>query len=167
MNSTFRGDVAEMMAVAELVRRGYIVSRPLTNGAAYDLLVDDGRNVLKVQVKRTSIDRENDSVRIQLSSSKYHRGRTGVSYEGRVDLILAVDCEANAFYVVSGDDLGQWEIRLRTKPARNNQTARVRLAADHAIERTFPVVKRDLIEPTPRRKSSGSSKKASRSKGAS
>ena len=166
MNSVFRGEVAEMMAVAELVRRGYIVSRLLTNGAAYELLVDDGRSVLKVQVKRTSVDRENDSVRIQLSSSKYHRGRAGVSYEGRVDLILAVDCEANAFYVVSGDDLGQWEIRLRTKPARNNQTVRVRLAADHAIERTFPVVKRDLIEPTPRRRSSGSSNRASQSKGA-
>jgi hypothetical protein len=139
-STTFRGDVAEMMAAAELVRRGYIVSRPLTNGAPYDLLVDDGRAVLKVQVKRTCLDRENESVRIQLSSSKYHRGRAGVSYSGRVDLILAVDCEAGAFYVVAGADLEQWEIRLRTTPARNNQTRGTRSAADHAIDRTFPAL---------------------------
>ena len=47
-DTTFRGDVAELMTAAELVRRGYIVSRPLTNGAAYDLLVDLGENIVKV-----------------------------------------------------------------------------------------------------------------------
>jgi len=139
-STTFRGDVAEMMAAAELVRRGYIVSRPLTNGAPYDLLVDDGRAVLKVQVKRTCLDPEHDSVRIQLSSSKYHRGRVGVSYVGRVDMILAVDCDAGAFYVVAGADLEQWEIRLRITPARNNQTRGTRTAADYAIERAFPTL---------------------------
>jgi hypothetical protein len=44
-----------------------------------DLLVDDGRAVLKAQVKRTRLDRENESVRIQLPSPKYRRGRRGVS----------------------------------------------------------------------------------------
>ncbi|MDR3421981.1 MAG: group I intron-associated PD-(D/E)XK endonuclease [Xanthobacteraceae bacterium] len=139
-STTFRGDVAEMMAAAELVRRGYIVSRPLTNGAPYDLLVDDGRAVFKVQVKRTCLDRENDSVRIQLSSSKYHRGRAGVSYAGRVDMILAVDCEASAFYVVAGADLERWEIRIRTAPALNNQTKGTRSPADYAIDRAFPTL---------------------------
>ena len=103
-------------------------------------MVDDGCAVFKVQVKRTCLDRENQSVRIQLSSSKYHRGRVDVSYAGRVDLILAVDCEAGAFYCVAGADLERWEIRLRTTPALNNQTKGTRSAADYAIDRTFPTL---------------------------
>ena len=67
-DTTFRGDVAELMTAAELVRRGYIVSRPLTNGAAYDLLVDLGENIVKIQVKRASRTKTG-AVRIVLSSS--------------------------------------------------------------------------------------------------
>ena len=91
-DTTFRGDVAELMTAAELVRRGYIVSRPLTNGAAYDLLVDLGENIVKIQVKRASRTKTG-AVRIVLSSSKYHRGRSSVSYAGRVDYLVGVDCD--------------------------------------------------------------------------
>ena len=148
-DTTFRGDVAELMTAAELVRRGYIVSRPLTNGAAYDLLVDLGENIVKIQVKRASRTKTG-AVRIVLSSSKYHRGRSSVSYAGRVDYLVGVDCDTREFYVVQGDNLKMAEIALRDAPSRNNQQIGTRAAADYKIHHWFPLkpmVDRSGIEP--------------------
>ena|SRR3990167_2993892 len=142
--TTFLGDVAELMAAAELVSRGYVVSRPLTNGAPYDLLVDVGGSIQKVQIKKTGVT-VNGSTRIMLSSSKSHRGRKSVLYFGRVDCVLAVDCDQRTFYVVSGDDLKSPQISIRTTPAKNRQTSGIRFSVDYGIDSLFPVVGRQSL----------------------
>lgn len=147
--TTFKGDIAELMAAAELVRRGYVVSRPLTNGAAYDLLVDDGHRILRAQVKRAS-RRANGSLRVSLQSSKYHRGRRSVGYLGRIDVLIAVDCDRGAFFVIAGPDLAGTEVSLRDSAALNSQTSGIRKAADYALSTVFPgkvVVGATGIEP--------------------
>jgi len=136
-STTFRGDVAELMAAAELVQRGYMVARPLTNGAAYDLLVDLGGVITRIQVKRAS-RHSNGTLRVNLTSSKYHRGRTRSSYAGKVDCVLAVDCAGSGYFVVSGADLERVEIALRDKPTKNKQSAGTNNAADYLIDRLFP-----------------------------
>lgn len=136
-STTFKGDVAELMAAAELVRRGYMVARPLTNGAAYDLLVDIGGTITRIQVKRAS-RHTNGTLRVNLSSSKYHRGRTRSSYAGKVDCVLAVDCALSAYFVVDGTDLDRAEIALRDAPTKNKQRANTNSAEDYLIDRLFP-----------------------------
>lgn len=128
-DTTQRGDVAELMAAAELVRRGYLVSRPLTNGAPYDLLVDTGPKIFRVQIKR-AFPSETGTVRIKLSGDR-------AGYAGRADVVLAVACEATAFYVVQGEDLNQWNVRLRLTAGRANQH-QYRLAEDYSIAVIFP-----------------------------
>lgn len=127
------------MAAAELVKRGYIVARPLTNGAAYDLLVDTGSRVVKVQVKRAS-RLANGSFRIKLTSSKYHRGRQAISYAGRVDCVLGVECSAGLFFIVHGEDLDRSEIAIRDAQAKHNQARRVRKIAEHDMSAMFPII---------------------------
>lgn len=140
-STTYRGDVAELMAASELVRRGYIVSRPLTNGAAYDILADVGGLIKKVQIKK-ACRQKNGTLRVNLSSSKYHRGRTSVSYFGRVDCLIAVECETGKFFVFFGDDLNMSEVSLRDLPAKNNQQKGTRLASSHLIDDFFPDLNR-------------------------
>ena len=149
--TTYRGDVAELMAASELVRRGYVVSRPMTNGAAYDLLVDTGISIQKVQVKR-AWRHKNGTIRVNLSSSKYHRGRTKVLYAGLVDCLMAIECESAGFYVFYGDVLNRTELALRDSPTKNNQQKRTRIASAHSIDHLFPNL-HDLVggegfEPT-------------------
>ena len=137
METTFKGDVAELMAASELVERGYIVSRPLTNGAAYDLLVDlDGR-ILRIQVKR-SCRQSNGTLRINLYTSKYHRGRSRIGYDGKVDFILGVDCDNREFYLIGGDQLKRTAIHLRATPSLNNQVVGCRPATEFLLDRVFP-----------------------------
>lgn len=135
--TTFKGDVAELIAASELVKRGYVVSKPLTNGAPYDLLVDAGGSIRKVQIKRISRTKTG-AARIKLTSSKYHRGRTSVSYSGKVDYVLGVECESMSFFVVSGDDLNMVEIAIRETPTKNNQSNRTRSAEKYHIDTVFP-----------------------------
>ncbi|KND48505.1 MAG: hypothetical protein AB200_02130 [Parcubacteria bacterium C7867-005] len=49
-----KGDVAVAQAVATFTRYGFDVSLPLTESAAYDLIVDTGKDIRRVQIKFAS-----------------------------------------------------------------------------------------------------------------
>ncbi len=51
MNSKTYGDIAELAVAAKLAKMGYIVSRPLSDNAPYDLIIDKNGTLQKVQVK--------------------------------------------------------------------------------------------------------------------
>ena len=137
--TTHSGDLAELLAAAEFVRRGYTVSRPLTNGAPYDLLVDLGPSIKRVQVKKSGIT-VTGAIRIVLSASKSHRGRAKVSYFGRVDCVVAVDCHTSEFFLVHGNDLQSNEIHVRRSLGKNNQALGVRLVDNYSLDAMFPLV---------------------------
>ena len=49
-----KGDIATTQAIASFTRLGWDVSIPLTESAAYDLIVDNTIGIFRVQVKYTS-----------------------------------------------------------------------------------------------------------------
>jgi hypothetical protein len=65
-----KGDIATARAVATFTALGYDVSIPLTESAAYDLVVDDGDGLHRVQCKYVT-GREVDLRRIHSNSSGY------------------------------------------------------------------------------------------------
>lgn len=52
MSSSF-GAIAEMTFILEVMKKGLIPSRPCFEGCAYDLIVDNGKNRHRIQVKST------------------------------------------------------------------------------------------------------------------
>lgn len=48
-----QGNIGEAAAIFHFAKLGYIVSKPLFENTPYDLIVDDGCRVFKVQVKTT------------------------------------------------------------------------------------------------------------------
>lgn len=65
-----KGDSAVALAIATFTAMGYDVSIPLTESAAYDLVVDVGGSIYRVQVRYTSTD-EVDLRRIHSNSKGY------------------------------------------------------------------------------------------------
>lgn len=53
-NSKKQGDIGMCYAIAYYSKLGYTVSIPVTDSQDYDIVVDTGNNLLKVQVKTTS-----------------------------------------------------------------------------------------------------------------
>jgi len=65
-----KGDVAVSQAVATFTKMGYDVSLPLTESASYDLIIDIGEELKRVQVRYTS-GPEVDLRRIHSNSKGY------------------------------------------------------------------------------------------------
>ena len=53
MNTVSIGDIGEAMAIADFTKAGFVVSAPLSNNARYDLIIDNGEKIYRVQVKTT------------------------------------------------------------------------------------------------------------------
>jgi hypothetical protein len=67
-----KGDIATSRAIATFTAIGHDVSIPLTESAAYDLIVDDNGRLARVQCKFTSSrQRQVDLRRIHSNSSGY------------------------------------------------------------------------------------------------
>lgn len=129
-STTWVGDVCEIIAAGQLMALGYGVSRPLSNGLPYDLIADDGRRLLRIQVKSAVL--RNGAVYGRMSTSKHHRGRSAVDYAGRVDWMLIVWREAGRCYVVRPEE-ARTLVALRVEASRNNQSEGVRWAADYEL----------------------------------
>lgn len=130
-STTYKGDISEALAIAEFMRLGYFVSRPFSNGLPYDFIADDGVHLLRVQVKTGLL--KGGAICARLGSSKYHRGRReSVGYKGRVEWVCIVNQQNGRCYVVRPDD-AEGSVMLRLDASRNNQTSRVRWAADYEL----------------------------------
>lgn len=71
MRSTQRkGDIGVSQAIATFTKIGYDVFLPLTESAAYDLVVDTSEELVRVQVRYTSTD-EVDLRRVHSNSKGY------------------------------------------------------------------------------------------------
>jgi hypothetical protein len=57
-NTKSQGDVGLAIAIAEFTKRGWVVNLPLSDNQNYDLVVDDGELLKKVQVKTTRFKRK-------------------------------------------------------------------------------------------------------------
>ena len=88
MNTKQVGEMSEAFVAAHLLRLGYSVSRPLGDNQRYDLLLDTGTNLFRIQVKTAAV-KSSGAIRFPMASSYHHRGGTRVTYLGSVDYILA------------------------------------------------------------------------------
>ncbi len=89
-----RGEMAEAAFVAKAVSLGLCVSKPWGESQRYDLIVDNGRRLLRVQVKSAHRPCEGNSYNIQA------RGNSGRVYDAtEIDFLVAWIAPVNAWYV--------------------------------------------------------------------
>src|SRR5690349_20875036 len=150
MQTYERGNRSEGIILSAYINAGLIVSVPFGTGASYDLIVDAGPRLLKIQVKTAWLDG---------GCLRYHsqRRRSG-GYEARR---LYRDGEADYFAIYCPQTGGLYAVpiemhrtegRLRSTPTRNKQQKLVRYAADYSWENHIREIKVKAtlvgIEPT-------------------
>ncbi|HVF56250.1 MAG TPA: group I intron-associated PD-(D/E)XK endonuclease [Pyrinomonadaceae bacterium] len=88
----YKGNVSEAVVLAAYIEAGFIVSLPFGGGAAYDLVVDNGVRLVKVQVKTGKFN-----AGCVIYNARRHRGSKYDTFsrymEGEVD-VFAVWCPA-------------------------------------------------------------------------
>lgn len=101
-----QGNLGEATAILYYAQRGCRVSRPLFENCPYDLIVDDGISLKRVQVKTCRYKRANGSYEVNLCVSGGNRSGTG-----KVKSLSASEVE---LVFVLSDDGRTFEIDAKT-----------------------------------------------------
>jgi PD-(D/E)XK nuclease superfamily protein len=129
------GDRTTLAVMLALQSVGFDVLVPFGENTRYDLVIDDGRGLSRVQCKTGRL--RQGAVRFATCSCYGHHlnpANARRDYPGQVDA-FAIHCpETRGVYLVPIADLTvRAQAALRVEPARNGQEKRVRLAANYLI----------------------------------
>ena len=133
MSTNDIGNVSEALVLAAYVNAGFCGSVPFGNGWAYDLVVDTGRRLSKVQVK-TGWARQGGLIFKGLRRIRDSKCNGMRRYKaGEVDFFAAHFPPHGSLYVVPFDVMRSCGF-LRLTPPLNGQRKFVRWAADFTWE---------------------------------
>lgn len=129
-----KGITAQLKAELRANELGYVVSKPTTDSCRYDMIIDDGKSLKRVQVKYCAHSEEESVGSVSLNLRKYYlNGKQRTSYtKDEIDAVVV--------YVAPIDKLcylpievvdGKQSITLRYEKPKNNQKAKVLECADY------------------------------------
>jgi hypothetical protein len=131
------GDRTTLAVMLALEWAGYDLLVPFGENTRYDLVIDDGATLARVQCKTGRL--RAGAVRFPVCSTYGHHMRPGDSrrhYHGQVDYFAIYCPETAGVYLVPINDLPiRVKGALRVDAPRNGQRRRIRLAADYEIGR--------------------------------
>jgi hypothetical protein len=129
------GDRTTLAVMLALRDAGYVVSLPFGENARYDLVIDDGERLCRVQCKTGRL-RMGTVVFATCSSYAHHPNPKIVQrdYHGQVDYFGVYCSETEGVYLIPIADVpAHRSACLRVLPTRNRQRRRIRWAADYEI----------------------------------
>ncbi|HEY0069536.1 MAG TPA: group I intron-associated PD-(D/E)XK endonuclease [Chloroflexia bacterium] len=135
-DTTIIGNISEAQVLLALIQAGYTVLKPFGDGCKYDLVIDDGYMLQRVQCKTGRL--KNGCVVFNSYSVAGNSNGKRQGYTGLADL-FAVYCPANGqVYLVPVTDVGVGGVLLRIEPTQNSQQRRVRWASQYALMPIIP-----------------------------
>ena len=130
-NTKRKGDVSEARVLSALLNLGYMVSVPFGENQRYDLVIDNGSVLSRVQVKTGRL--RNGVVLFSTVSTHGHRGHPGRPYHGQVQYFAVYCPDTEKVYVVPESHLTKSLGTLRIAPTKNNVAKTVRWAAAYEL----------------------------------
>ncbi len=128
-----KGAVAEAEVAASAIKLGLVVLRPVCEGGRYDLAIDTGGEILRVQCKWASQHGDVLNARCMTSRHTPHGYRRSTYSGGEIDAIgIYAQATDDCYLIPIAEVAGLTMISLRIGPSLNNQSRRVRWA--HAYE---------------------------------
>ena len=130
-----KGDLAEVMIAADLIRRGYRIAIPYGKDWNFDLILcRDERTLERVQCKYS----ESNGIYIVVRCCSHSRTNGKIKATKRytaamIDWLAVYDPTTDRCYYVPSAELGDGmrEMRLRLQPTLNNQQRLIRHARDY------------------------------------
>ncbi len=132
-----KGAIAEAKIAASAIELGVGVSKPLAP-LRYDLIFDVGKQLIRVQCKWASLERDTLTIRCR----RCRRGPSGFVHRGyeddEVDAFAAYCLDVDRCYFITVDRVARrTNVLLRLAPTRNNQQALVNWAKDYEFDATL------------------------------
>lgn len=133
-NPNHKGNVAELAIATEAASLGLSVLKPLTEHETYDLALDLGERIWRVQCKWAT--HKGNVVHIHVGRCRTSkRGYVRTTYQaGELDALAAYCQSLHKCYLLPAEMVvGRHSIQLRTAPARNKQRAAINFAVDYEL----------------------------------
>ena len=132
MNTVDIGDLGEIVAIMKFTKAGCVVSKPLSNNARYDLVVDYNNKLYKIQVKTTTKIQENMSMTFATKTTNYTKGSWASNQYTKDDIDgFFLYCSENEWCgLYFGDEDGTFKqsLTIRLKPSKSGQVKNIRMA---------------------------------------
>lgn len=124
------GTVTELKCMAYFIELGYTVLVP-QNPCRYDMVIDTGDKMLKVQVKTCNTTRRSGGIAFKTCSSHFVKGEhTQTSYKkDNIDYFCTY--YNNECYLVPVEECGTDRKFLRLDASKNGQTKNIAFAKDY------------------------------------
>lgn len=138
LTSSQKGAVAEAEIAAAAARLGLVVLRPLCDGARYDICIDIGSRILRIQCKWCS--RLGDVLMLHVTTCRHtpHGYRRTTYSDDEIDAVAAYSPDTDRCYLLPiADAASRSAISLRLAPTRNNQAQGIRWAQDYELGRSI------------------------------
>jgi Holliday junction resolvase-like predicted endonuclease len=129
-----KGDLAELMVAADLRRKGYKVAFPYGEDWDYDLILDHGGKLERVQVKYAESDGAVLTVRCRSHSLTNGKVRQVKHYTAAmIDWLAVYDRATERCYYIPATKLGLGRsmLHLRLTPTLNGQRLGINFADDY------------------------------------
>ena len=131
MEAPFKqGNISESVVLSHYLRAGFVVSVPFGVGAPYDLVIDTGTVLIRVQVKTGRL--RNGVVEFETRRTRGRTKRSGYKIN-EVDYFVVYCPQLGTVYAMKARE-GVFG-KLRVLPAGNNQRLFVKWAEDYLFER--------------------------------
>ena len=131
------GDRSTLAAMLGLKAAGYALLMPFGENTRYDLVIDDGDELARVQCKTGRL--RQGAVEFPVTSTYgHHRNPTTARrpYHGQIDYFAVYCPETAGVYLVPIRDVTtRASAKLRIETARNGQRKRIRQARSYEIAR--------------------------------
>src|SRR5689334_15980040 len=124
------GNLTQAKVVVALIEAGYLVSQPFGDGHKYDLVADDGQNLLRVQCKTGRV--KNGVLIFNAYSIPGNKARK-CDYRGLADLFAVLNPADGRIFLIPVNEVGTNDVCLRLMPTGNGQTQGVRWAANYEL----------------------------------
>jgi len=134
LSTSQKGAAAEAEIAAAAIRADLVVLRPLCDGGRYDLVIDIGEELLRVQCKWAS--RHGNVLTARCLTSRHTpRGYLRTPYSAEeIDAIAVYAPDTDRSYLLPiGEVEGLAMISLRLAPTGNKQARHVRWARDYEL----------------------------------
>lgn len=130
METREKGNLTESKVLAAFIEAGYLVLLPFGDGHKYDLVIDDGRRLQRVQCKTGRV--RNGCLIFNACSYSGNAG-TRRCYKGVADLFAVLNPETGDIYIVPVEDVGHTVASLRLNPPLSGQNKRIRWAKGYLL----------------------------------
>lgn len=114
---TKQGDIGEARAIYEYTKLGFSVSRTLFDSSKYDLIIDTGEGLERVQVKTTSFKERSGyySVNLKTSGGSSSKGTIRNRTDGDYDYLFVLTGDGNCWSIPVDSDTPKTNIVLNKK----------------------------------------------------